>query len=211
MDRSVDWIEERSVTSGYDIDRVSLFLFGVTAFLIVELFERDWNFLITCLNWTELPPRLDVDSWAMSHDQWLTLYLHWYNLAFRLNKDKYFLFDLRLRAVGSFTLDGWKYHIIKKGMGHQLHTWIALCSSKMKQAWVEEFGSHWITIIEALSLKGFEIIKYSLICETCDPLWIKILSYRSFIIYFLKRSFVVILCCHINNLKLTSSESDGNS
>lgn len=102
MDRSADWMEERSVTSGYDIDRVSLFLFGVTAFLVVELFERDWNFLITCLNWTELPSRLDVDSWPMSHAQWLTLHLHWYNLAFRLNKDKYFLFDLRLRAVKEF-------------------------------------------------------------------------------------------------------------
>ena len=36
-------------------------------------------------------------------------------------------------------------------------------------------------------------------------------SYGSFIIYFLKWSFVVILCCHINNLKLSSGESDGNS
>ena len=34
------------------------------------------------------------------------LFLHWYNLAFRLNKDKYFPFDGRPRAETSFILDG---------------------------------------------------------------------------------------------------------
>ena len=156
MDRSADWIDERSATSWYDIDHVSLFLFGVTAFLIVELFERDWNFLITCLNWAELPSRLDVDSWAMSHGQWLTLYLHWYNLAFRLNKDKYFLFDLQLKAVGSFLLDGWKYHIIKKGMNHQFQTWIALCTTIWNETslswriWKPLNNNNWSIIFERI-------------------------------------------------------------
>ena len=156
------------------------------------------------------------DVSPMTHNRCLTVYLHWYSLVFRLNKDKYFPFDLRPRAETSFICDGWKYEWNES----KSHLNIAEFQlSRMKRAWVEEFGSHWITIIEALSLNGFKIVKILsnprdmrpfLILNDSYPSY-ESPSYGSFVIYFLKRSFVVILCCHINNLKLTSSESDGNS
>ena len=46
--------------------RVSLFLFGIPTFLIVKLFERNWNFLMTSLYRTELRSRLEADS-PMTH------------------------------------------------------------------------------------------------------------------------------------------------
>ena len=62
--RFTDWSWNRDV-------RVSLFLFGIPTFLIIKLFERNWNFLMTSLYRTELLLRLEADSSPVTHRRWL--------------------------------------------------------------------------------------------------------------------------------------------
>ena len=51
--------------------RISLFLFRIPTFLIVKLFERNWNFLMTSLYRTELLSRSEAESSPVTRDSWV--------------------------------------------------------------------------------------------------------------------------------------------